>query len=448
MSQSYEVTENKESRNQRRRRSLGLIMAFVIGIPLGVGILALIHMGPLRDELLLRYTSHPVELVSVVLFGCAVGALLTKFFAFLREQAAFGAGMLPEWDGKPIPPEQASELLDDVSQLRRGLQSTVLGQRIMGVLEFVVSRKSANDLDDHMRGLTDSDDIALENSYSLIRFITWAIPILGFLGTVLGITGAIAGVKPEDLEKNLSQVTGGLAVAFDTTAVALALTMVIMFVNFVIERLEQSTLDRVNSYIDEHLAHRFERSGAQSSEFVDALRKNTDVLLQATNQLVQQQVGLWNHTVEEAHRQWQKTGQQQQHMLTAGLEEALQRTMDMHAQRLAAQEKQSAEAAAGVMSKLTELTQALSRSALSQQQALQELMQRVSDQTGMLSRLTENGNQLVQLQEALHHNLNVLAGAGTFEQAVSSLTAAIHLLTTRVNSSTSGSHHQRPGAAA
>ena len=71
-----------------------------------------------------------------------------------------------------------------------------------------------------LRSLADQDSLTLEGSNALVRFITWAIPILGFLGTVLGITGAISGVTPEVLEKSLSTVTDGLSLAFDTTAVA------------------------------------------------------------------------------------------------------------------------------------------------------------------------------------------------------------------------------------
>jgi biopolymer transport protein ExbB/TolQ len=115
-------------------------------------------------------------------------------------------------------------------------RESFLGRRLATALDFVNRRKSAQDLDDQLRQLADNDAMGLEGSYALTRFITWAIPILGFLGTVLGITGAIAGVTPEVLEESLSTVTDGLALAFDSTALALALTMVLMFVASNLER--------------------------------------------------------------------------------------------------------------------------------------------------------------------------------------------------------------------
>ena len=67
----------------------------------------------------------------------------------------------------------------------------------------------------------------LHDGYALIRTITWAVPILGFLGTVIGITMAIANITPDKLEASLPEVTAGLAVAFDTTALSLALSMLL-----------------------------------------------------------------------------------------------------------------------------------------------------------------------------------------------------------------------------
>jgi biopolymer transport protein ExbB/TolQ len=406
-------------------------MAFVLGVPLGVGLLAAVHCTPLAESEWAHYVSHPVEQVTVVMFGCALGALLTKLANLGRERAAFRHDILPAWDGKTVAPETAGHLLDEIeSQGRRG-SGTLLGRRIRAVLEFVDSRRSANELDDQLRGLADADEVALDGSYSLVRFISWAIPILGFLGTVLGITQAVANVTPDVLEKNLNSVTEGLATAFNATALALSLTMVVMFCTFLVERFEQGLLERVNIFAEEQLGHRFERAGPESTEFVDVVRRNTQVLVEATDKLVQRQAMLWSQSLEEARRQWLQTGQQQQQQIAQGLAEALDRTLDSHAKRLTEQEQHSHQAAAQILERLHQVSTALTGSLQQQQAALAQLMQKVTEQTATLSRLAEGGSQLAQVQQVLQQNLSVLAGAGSFDQAVSSLTAAIHLLTAR-----------------
>ena len=91
-----------------------------------------------------------------------------------------------------------------------------------------------------------------------MRFVIWAIPIMGFLGTVIGITVAIASLSPTQLE-NISGVVAGLGTAFDTTATALALSMVLMFVQFAIDRTEQKLLAEVDERAWTALAGRSRR---------------------------------------------------------------------------------------------------------------------------------------------------------------------------------------------
>jgi biopolymer transport protein ExbB/TolQ len=409
------------------RRSLSNLAAFLFGVPLGIGVLAFIHLGPLRQTEVRRYVTHPAEAVEVLLFCCAVSALVAKILLCRMERAAFGREMLPAWDGKPVPVSEAAGMLDRLRRLSRTWRHSLLGRRVAAVLDFVRSRGSANDLDDQMRALADNDALALESSYALTRFITWAIPILGFLGTVLGITKAITGVTPEVLEHDLSQVTNGLAEAFDTTALGLALTMLTMFISFLAERAEESVLLAVDAYADEHLAHRFERSSglAGGGQIGEELRRGHLMLLRTTEQLVQRQAELWGRSLAEAQQQWTATGRKQQEAITTALEGALERTLASHARRLAELEQHSARQGAALLERLTALTEALSR-------------------------LDAGTAQLVRLEEVLSHNLSVLAGAGAFEQAVSSLTAAIHLLTTRLGPASAGTARigPRPGTAA
>ena len=61
---------------------------------------------------------------------------------------------------------------------------------------------------------------------------------MGFLGTVIGITVAIANLSPSQME-NITDVVAGLGTAFDTTATALGLSMVLMFSHFLVDRQEQ-----------------------------------------------------------------------------------------------------------------------------------------------------------------------------------------------------------------
>jgi biopolymer transport protein ExbB/TolQ len=383
-------------------------------MPVGIGLLLFLHHGPYHDSHLIQYVEHPVEMTEVVMFCCAVGALLAKIIASWTERSARNRELLPPWSGEPAPVLEAGRLRERLNEHSGRVQNTYLGRRVAGVLEFVQSRGSVNELDDQIRTLSDNDVATQEGSYALLRFITWAIPILGFLGTVLGITNAIKGVTPEVLEKSLSGVTDGLATAFDSTALALFLTMILMLCTSLVERLEQGILEKVDAYVDAELAHRFERSATEGGQFALALRQNTQVLLKATEQLVERQASLWSRSLEKADVVWNETGQKQRQQLTTGLHEALENTLTRHTERLVQLEEKLVGRNQGLVQGMAQLAQALGK------------------QSETLAKLHEGEAHLLRLQETLNQNLAAIAGTGTFEEAVQSLTAAIHLLTTRV----------------
>ena len=62
----------------------------------------------------------------------------------------------------------------------------------------------------------------------MIRYIAWAIPSIGFLGTVRGI-GQALGQAHKAVEGDITGVTQSLGVAFNSTFVALLISILIMF---------------------------------------------------------------------------------------------------------------------------------------------------------------------------------------------------------------------------
>ncbi len=424
----------------RGRRPGTTAAAFLLGLPLAAAILAIFHVGPLHKTPAFRYVEHPVENVEVVLFCCALGTLAAKLWVNRAERAALSADVLPKWDGKPVPAGDAAKLLAHLSRLPRRLQNTYLARRVAAVLDFLCQRRSAADLDDQLRALTDNDALTLDNSYALTRFITWAIPILGFLGTVLGITGAISGVKSDDLE--LGSVTGGLAYAFDATALALGITMITMFCSFLTERAEGGVLEEVDRLIDRELAHRFQRGDADVGPLAEGLRQNAGVLLDAMQQLVERQAEVWAKAVAAADRRAAEEGAKQQERLVAAMEKALERTLQAHEQRLKVLEKQAVDGTSRLLEDFGQVAVAVRNTGREQGEALARVAQGLAAHSSALHQLLQGEKYLLQLQAALQHNLETVAGTGAFEQAVHSLTAAIHLLTARAGAP--GLSHQAP----
>jgi len=219
---------------------------------------ALIHGGVITDANVIRYLAgHWVEYVETAMFCVGLAALVIKWIDVERQRRCVDDELLA-----PVPeggqePAEAAALVASLPVEGDATSGSYLVTRLREGLDLVVRTGSAEGLQDHLKYLSDLDAARAAQSYGLVRFVIWAVPIMGFLGTVIGITEAIAQLSPTQLE-NISGVVAGLGVAFDTTATALALSMVLMFMQFVIDRREQSLLGDVDGVAWVALAGRFQ----------------------------------------------------------------------------------------------------------------------------------------------------------------------------------------------
>ena len=99
----------------------------------------------------------------------------------------------------------------------------------------------------------------LDLRYNMIRYITWLIPSLGFIGTVIGIMLALnyAGDRANvESPEMLYQVTERLGVAFSTTLVALVMAAILVFLQNLIQGKEENILNRSGQYCLDNLINR------------------------------------------------------------------------------------------------------------------------------------------------------------------------------------------------
>ena len=92
----------------------------------------------------------------------------------------------------------------------------------------------------------------------MLRYISWVLPSLGFIGTVIGIALALAyaGVTDPQDPALLGNLTTKLAVAFNTTIVALLQAMVLVFTMHVVQAREERALNRAGQYCVDNLINR------------------------------------------------------------------------------------------------------------------------------------------------------------------------------------------------
>ncbi|NOX55060.1 MAG: hypothetical protein GXP27_11615 [Planctomycetes bacterium] len=190
-------------------RSVRRLGSSLFGSPLFLGaaataaLYALIPVLPVYRELAERYfCGHPLEYATTGLFLLAVSTLVLKLFRARGERQALDtmATVDPAAFASGDAVERAKRLEEQLQARGKAFARSELGQRIRDVCDFVRGRGSAEGLEEHLKYLAELAAERLHRSYALVRTVTWAVPILGFLGTVVGITMAIAKVTPEQLD--------------------------------------------------------------------------------------------------------------------------------------------------------------------------------------------------------------------------------------------------------
>ena len=163
--------------------------------------------------------------------------------------------------------------------------------------------------------------------------------MLGFLGTVIGITVALGSLSPEALinapKEAMEGLLGGLSVAFDTTALALSLSIVLMFVQFLVERIESALLTSVDDIAAKELLDRFDESGFGSDPHLVAVDRMTVAVAKTTEMLAQKQTDLWQRTIEASNVQWRDMLESSGDKMRTALTESLETSLASHADRLA-----------------------------------------------------------------------------------------------------------------
>lgn len=244
------------------REWLLLVLAVLLVGGITVPLWQLTGGGETRAELAAKWT--PDRLAKLFLgpeqvgcYVCAAWGLLilqSRFREVRRQRRAFGLNLLPTDEGARILPEDARPLARKVEHVT-GRRPYVLANMIrLGLGKYAISKR-APDVAEVVRTQADVEAARLVSSMGTVHYLAWAIPAIGFVGTVRGLAGAfgMAGVTDLDMTTFTRQATDQLKIAFDCTLVALLLSLVLVYLIHVVQRAEETLVADAQEYCQEHL---------------------------------------------------------------------------------------------------------------------------------------------------------------------------------------------------
>jgi len=245
--------------------SPGPLLAPLLALALTVAFYGLLSVLP-RSFMTDMFTKRgPVPYVIVALSAWSLTIVLIKHFKVSLQCRALALDLLPTDDpGFILNPTSAQNILENLHRRVDDPKRFLLTRRIHVALANLRNMGRIGDVGEVLAAQADNDEALVDSSHTVLRGFIWAIPVLGFIGTVLGLSkalGKFGGVlssaeEMEKLREALQSVTGGLSTAFETTLQGLVAALCIHLLMIAVRRREEQFLDDCKDYCQKHIVGR------------------------------------------------------------------------------------------------------------------------------------------------------------------------------------------------
>ena len=162
----------------------------------------------------------------LMIWALAIMGYKSRYITTARGMLSMPLVSIPE--GSTVLPEDSAELSGPLQGLSAEQQTQLLPRALQAALGRFQVTESVQFATEAVDSVCNTENDRLDSELSMVRYITWAIPSIGFIGTVRGI-GAALSQAHEAMQGDIAGVTSSLGIAFNSTFVALLISMVVMF---------------------------------------------------------------------------------------------------------------------------------------------------------------------------------------------------------------------------
>ncbi len=221
--------------------------------------------------LLTGYSGIPIPIALLTCWSAAI--LIFKSFKISAQRAALRLRFMPEESGFVLTVGTADQVMGTIDAAVDEPRQFLLLNRVLDALRSIRNIGRIGDIDEMLDSAAEADEAAMDSGYTILRGFIWAIPVLGFLGTIIGLTEAIsqfggvlnAGDGSVDiLTSQLTLVLAGLSTAFVTTGEGLVAALLIYLAQTFIRRADELLLDDCRQYARRNVVSRVRVAGNES----------------------------------------------------------------------------------------------------------------------------------------------------------------------------------------
>jgi biopolymer transport protein ExbB/TolQ len=185
-----------------------------------------------------------------VLMFWALAIMGYKASKISAERKLLEVDLIPVPEGMRILPEDTREFARQVQALPEDRQQMLLPRALLNALRRFASTRSIQDVSSSTHTICESEAERLESELAMIRYISWAIPSIGFIGTVRGIGEALAQAD-KAVQGDIAGVTQSLGVAFNSTFIALLISIFLMFLVHQLQLMQERLVFDSETYCDD-----------------------------------------------------------------------------------------------------------------------------------------------------------------------------------------------------
>lgn len=206
-----------------------------------------------RSVYLIIKDAEPKWEIIFCLWGMII--LTYKLAHVTQERRLFRQDFVRLQPGERIIPGDA---LDRYKELKAAIEreprwrERLLPECILASLHRFHATSSVQDASNAVRERAELAGDELDSSLGLVRYIAWAIPAIGFIGTVRGIGDALSFAE-QAIQGDISAVTTWLGLAFNSTFVGLALCILLMFVLHVVQGRQEAFVIETQTFCRDRL---------------------------------------------------------------------------------------------------------------------------------------------------------------------------------------------------
>jgi biopolymer transport protein ExbB/TolQ len=194
----------------------------------------------------------PEQEAEIIHFLWAMLIIGYKALLVRRDRKMLDRDLIHVPEGIKVLPEDAKDYARQLEQLPQEDKGMLVVRALQRTLDRFSATRSIRDSAETSRAVCDSEADRLDSGLAMIRYVAWAIPAIGFIGTVRHISEALLQAH-KAVSGDIIGVTSSLGIAFNATFVALSLTIVLMFFLHQLQQMQEGFVHNTDHWIDQHL---------------------------------------------------------------------------------------------------------------------------------------------------------------------------------------------------